>query len=1093
LPLMSCFCVCNGKALYCVRDSLGLRCEKCQENTEGRHCESCKEGFYHQRAGELCLPCSCNTAGSEGPGCNSEGQCVCKQGVQGSRCDLCANGAPVTSQGCRQQTTCLCYGHSKECSPAQGYSIHNITSTFDRGTDGWRTITAQRVNPSKVQFRWSPTHGDVEVISKDVLPVYLSAPAVFLGNQALSYGQKLSFSLRLDRGVRHPSTSDVMLEGNGLTVSASLGDLRTVIPCGRKITYTFRLDEQPGGRWKPHLSAEEFQTLLSNLTAIKIRATFGEDGRGYLDNVTLVSARVGSGAPAGWVKKCRCPVGYQGQFCEHCAAGYKRRFPDQGPRSPCESCTCRGGNCDPETGDCYSADETPASQPCSAGFYSDPWHPRACLRCPCALGSSCSVAPGMLDVRCSCPPGATGSRCQHCDNGFYGDPLGEHGMARPCQRCQCNGHLDPVARGNCDSLTGECLKCLDNTTGPRCEKCVEGFHRHRPTDVCQACRCDPQGSVSSSCSPKGQCRCKEGFHGNKCEREACPSCFNPIKSQIEKYTQKLKELEALFNSVGRGEVHVTVAVETAIHTAEEMVQSLKNKADALTDAEARLQDKLLAIGSSQQQEDGNLQEASRTVKNIIQQDQKQKEEVADIQNLISNIRKKLQKAKQDISEEFPLSDAEAGTSTIASLVQKAADLADKHQGEAAAVELTARNAVLQAENALARMRSVVTGENQVREQLNDLKSQYERDVALVEAMQKQAARLSTEAGMESRVSEDALNQISDLENNLPKAPKKAISGLVATLDGLKDLLASEETSYQKLQKGLLADQREAEDLMNEIKTAQQAQDKLLHRANAIQAEAEKSLQIFSQLDNVDQALDKLRGFEGQISRSKTLADEALRKLPIINATIQQATANNDKTQVVLDQLSSYSDTLDALDKLNGTLAKVEKMSASLAPSSDVLKTATKLRGGLEGLKTKADSTMNQLTKEKKNAEREQTLAGEVNQEANEVFNKAKDAKDAVGATLKTVNDLLGLLGTPDSVDEKRMSDLERAVVESRSRIEQDLKPRLRELTDREVQQRSAITRMLSDIDTILEDIANLEDIRRNIPDGCYNTAPIERP
>lgn len=39
-----------------------------------------------------------------------------------------------------------------------------------------------------------------------------------------------------------------------------------------------RLDEQTASKWKPQLSSKEFQTLLSNLTAIKIRGTFGENG-----------------------------------------------------------------------------------------------------------------------------------------------------------------------------------------------------------------------------------------------------------------------------------------------------------------------------------------------------------------------------------------------------------------------------------------------------------------------------------------------------------------------------------------------------------------------------------------------------------------------------------------------------------------------------------------------------------------------------------------------------------------------------------------------------------------------------------------------
>ncbi len=54
-----------------------------------------------------------------------------------------------------------------------------------------------------------------------------------------------------------------------------------------------RLDEQPGSKWKPQLSSKEFQTLLSNLTAIKIRGTFGENGecliQGFKDFIVTYS------------------------------------------------------------------------------------------------------------------------------------------------------------------------------------------------------------------------------------------------------------------------------------------------------------------------------------------------------------------------------------------------------------------------------------------------------------------------------------------------------------------------------------------------------------------------------------------------------------------------------------------------------------------------------------------------------------------------------------------------------------------------------------------------------------------------------------
>ncbi|XP_062849101.1 laminin subunit gamma-2 [Trichomycterus rosablanca] len=1089
-------CVCNGKALYCVRDSLGLRCENCQDNTEGRHCENCKEGYYHQSAGERCLPCYCNPLGSEGAGCDSQGQCMCKLGVHGARCDQCTDGSPLTPKGCEQsqERTCFCSGQSNTCSQARGYSVYKITSTFEQGTEGWLAQIDKSVNPSEVQFRWSPMRHALEVFSKDMLPVYLSAPAQYLGNHVLSYGQTLSFSLRLDRGVRYPSTSDVVLEGAGLKVSAALGNLRVVIPCGRTVTYTFKLDEQPSSKWKPQLSATEFQTLLSNLTAVKIRATFGEEGRGYLDGVTLVSARLGPGVPAVWVQKCHCPPGYEGLFCEHCTAGYRRLFPGRGAQGQCEPCDCRGGSCDPETGDCYSADETSGRQLCDAGYYSDPNKPGSCLKCPCALGYDCALIPGTSNVRCNCPVGSTGSQCQKCSNGFFGDPLGESGTERPCQRCQCNGHSDLNAAGSCDRSTGECLKCRNNTVGFNCEKCVDGFYHSKPTDVCQACNCDPNTAVSRSCSDQGQCKCKKGYEGKRCERSSCPSCFNPVKSQIEKYVKKLQELEALFKRMGSSGVTDLSGIEEAVSTAEEMVTSLENKANNLIDTEKTLHAQLVTIGNNQLKGEGKIQDVSKIVDTVVQQGQLGQRKVADIQKLISDIRQNLNTAKQELSTvELPLGDAEIGTNSISDLVQKANDLAKKHTEEAGTVDRTAKGALSEAEKASALMRSVISGENKVQELVNDLKSMFEKDVALVDGMGKQAVRLSDAAEAESKTALDALKQITDLEKTLPKAPKKDVDGLVSKLDELKDLLAGNVTGFMELQKQTQADQKEAQDLMNQIKAAQKTQDKLLDRANAAKSDADQAIKLFGNLGSLDQTLEKLRGFEDQINTGKALADGALKKLPIIGATIQKAVADNGKTQDILGQLGDYNDAVNTLDKLNGSLAKIEKMSGSLPPSSDLLKAATTLKGGLEGLKNQANSAMDKVTKEKNIAEKERQLAEEVNHAAEKAYSNANHTRDAVRDTLQTVTDLLGLLDKPAAVDDKKVSELENAILQSRRRVETELRPRLQELEDKEAQQRAAIANMINDINTILVDIENLEHINRTIPNGCYNTAPIERP
>lgn len=62
----------------------------------------------------------------------------------------------------------------------------------------------------------------------------------YLGNQLLSYGQNLSFSLRVDHSVWQPSYDDVILEGAGLRVATSLVALRSAASCRKKMDYSFR-------------------------------------------------------------------------------------------------------------------------------------------------------------------------------------------------------------------------------------------------------------------------------------------------------------------------------------------------------------------------------------------------------------------------------------------------------------------------------------------------------------------------------------------------------------------------------------------------------------------------------------------------------------------------------------------------------------------------------------------------------------------------------------------------------------------------------------------------------------------------------------
>ncbi|XP_056247590.1 laminin subunit gamma-2 [Seriola aureovittata] len=1101
-------CNCNGRAHHCLRDAFGVRCVDCQENTEGRHCERCKAGFYQEGAGLSCTPCSCNSIGSVSAKCDSRGRCRCKKGVTGRKCDGCPDG-PIGPNGCTQrrqsrevsgnQTPCFCYGHSSQCSAQSGYSIHNITSTFTDGPGGWTVATAQGVTPSDVHFRWSPTHRDLEVISKNSLPVYLYAPGPYLGNQLLSYGQNFSFSLRLDRGVRHPSTNDVILEGAGLRVSASLGDLRSIVPCGQKIKYSFRLDERPGSRWRPQLSSLQFQKLLQNLTAIKIRATFGENGRGYLDNVQLVSAQRGDGVPAGWVQTCSCPAGYEGEFCERCSAGFRRRTPADGAFSPCEPCSCRGGSCDPQTGDCYSADETPGERHCPEGLYRDPWQLQTCVKCPCPEGVSCSLAAGSLEPRCdNCPTGTTGPRCDACQEGFYGDPAGVAGLRRPCRPCECNGHMDVSVAGSCDRSSGECLKCLNNTKGWSCESCLRGFYHSRAADACKSCDCDVQGSESRQCDDSGRCRCRPGFEGLRCQRSNCPACFSPIKTKMEAYAARLKDLETKFSDMDGGLSPANGAeMEAALRAVERLVNNLQDDTEEIEDLEKSLQRRLSSISRSQLAEGQDIQNLADTADDIKHKQKTYKTEVKTVQTLMDEMKRKLEEAKRNLrSADLPLGDAPAlGPNLLSSLVQTATSLADKHQTKATAVEQTANMALSDSEKSLGLVRTLMTRENKVKELIGDLKTMYDQTSARVKGMENHAIRLSSDAKGESKMADNMLKNIVKMEQNLPASLKGEMDAMVSRFAGMKGVAHENIAGFEALQGGVQRDMAAARDLLAKGQAAQQDFNKLLDRVNVAKADTEGALQLMnSNTKELDVALDTLRGIDQQIDGSRALADAAIRRLPGINATIQQASRNNDHTLSLLDEVSTdYTGALGKINMLDGLVNSLEGTIGSLPPHTGLLNEATALNKEAKDLRTKAVDVVGDLEFELDDARRLQDDAQQAAVGAAAAFNNARQARNAVGQTLRDINNLLANMNQPGTVDEDRLQQLEASLARAQTDVQDQLRPRLRDMEQQETAMRRRLVGINGDIDTILGDIANLEDILRSIPGGCFNSPPIEEP
>uniref|UniRef100_A0A3Q3BIM3 Laminin, alpha 1 n=1 Tax=Kryptolebias marmoratus TaxID=37003 RepID=A0A3Q3BIM3_KRYMA len=178
----------------------------------------------------------------------------------------------------------------------------------------------------------------------------------------------------------------------------------------------------------------------------------------------------------------------------------------------------------------------PHCDQCFPGFYGNATEGTMddCQLCPCPLTEpSNSFSPTCVleqsgQVSCDqCQPGYTGTNCERCASGFYGNPQVVGGA---CLRCECNGNINVSETGYCDIVTGDCLHCLGNTAGRHCEVCRPGYYGDAVhANDCKECGCDVSGAISTMCDVKsGQCLCRENVTGRTCER--CQSSFFGLQS-----------------------------------------------------------------------------------------------------------------------------------------------------------------------------------------------------------------------------------------------------------------------------------------------------------------------------------------------------------------------------------------------------------------------------------------------------------------------------------------------------------------------------------------------------------------------------------
>uniref|UniRef100_A0A4W5KXH8 Laminin subunit alpha-1 n=1 Tax=Hucho hucho TaxID=62062 RepID=A0A4W5KXH8_9TELE len=446
-------------------------CISCTQNTAGVNCETCADGFYRPNKvspynENPCVECSCDMKGSLTPAYLNPGQCLCKEGFAGERCDRCVFGYrdfPLCSR---------C-----ECSLEGSLNIDPCTECICKVTLGNTRSDLIIFNLAMILAIWNCQLTTLrqtpprQLLLTPLREQHVAVELLPQGFVDLHTGQ------RVDRDELMTALADVA-----------------------------------GLRIRGHLNASAEGALrLSTIS---------------LDMVDINSTNT---VQARDVEQCECPLGYSGTSCESCSSGFYRvgGILFGGNCLQCE-CNDHATECDINGVclDCTHNTTGPHCDQCLHGYYGNPSEgtPEDCQRCACPLTvvtnnfSPTCLLEGPGQVTCDqCQQGYTGTKCERCANGYHGDPTV---AGQECVVCECNSNVDPWEPGHCDTSSGMCLKCHSHTSGDQCERCKDGYYGDAiAAKNCQACGCHEKGSYSGVCDLlTGQCTCKPNVVGEKCDQ-----------------------------------------------------------------------------------------------------------------------------------------------------------------------------------------------------------------------------------------------------------------------------------------------------------------------------------------------------------------------------------------------------------------------------------------------------------------------------------------------------------------------------------------------------------------------------------------------
>ncbi|XP_023158823.1 laminin subunit alpha-1 isoform X2 [Ceratitis capitata] len=500
-------------------ESLNGQCQ-CREGYAGRQCDTCAIGYFGYPE---CRRCNCNVDGSfvhHADGaitCDANGQCPCKALVVGLKCDTCMKStfglSALNPEGC---TRCFCFGRSSECVQSE-WSWGHIRMAEARN------LSVQYLRP---QYVTNTEYEYIVVVQMAGAKSYREDAEIHLLNDLNLIPRSTgNVSIGAYTNFFHPLYFQLPPQFYGDRTSSYGGYLYFTLlikganrPLERKVLSRYPL-VQIHSHKKLVLDYFEYENYEYALN-VTYKVPLHESEWKYHHNSQTVD-RANLMAALQNVQHIFVRASAFADFTEvvlnnvHMDSAIYVYGSTNMIAKGVEQCKC------PKRYDGLSCQDP------GKGYYRyrnvteietvfiEDLIGRVV---PCHCNGRSNECESETGVCLNCRDNTGGDHCEQCADGFYGDPNSPYG----CQSCPCPETSRNFAKG-CNVWQGEvsCI-CKPGYTGKLCDQCRPGYFGNPlayPNSTCQPCNCNMDGSANDDCdSQTGQCQCRSGVTGLKCDR-----------------------------------------------------------------------------------------------------------------------------------------------------------------------------------------------------------------------------------------------------------------------------------------------------------------------------------------------------------------------------------------------------------------------------------------------------------------------------------------------------------------------------------------------------------------------------------------------